>query len=786
VKPFVHRNARSIREAVRLLAKYKGKAKVNAGGTDLLGVMRDRITVDYPEAVINLKRIEGLDQIKPDSKGIRIGALARLADIAKSPEVKGEYRLLAEAAYSVASPHVRNMATLGGNLAQDVRCWYYRYPRRIGGPILCLRKGGKICSALPGDNRYHSVFGAAPLEKYPCSSYCPVETNIPAYLSEVRKGDLAAAARILIEYNPLAAVTGRVCPVFCEPECNRGGFDEPVAIRCIERAVGDYLLQNVAAYFAPPREQTGKKVAIVGSGAAGLAAAYYLRRSGHEVTVYERSTEPGGMLRYSIPPFRLPKDVLKKQIDALKHMGVTFTCGVEVGNALTLLDLEERHDAVLLTQGAWKSLKLNVPGEESEGVLYALEYLAKVSRKEKVSLGRNVVVIGGGSVAMDVARTARRLGAAEVRVICLECREPNSKDSMLARESEIAEAEEEGVIIHPSIGVQAILAKNGRAIGIETVTCLSVREPDGSFNPRYDTSCTVLTLDADSVIIAIGQTIDRTAEESLATASGSLRLFTAGDMVSGPSTVAQAAASARKAVRQIESALGEGADAIESLPAGEDETFTDSSFDETHRVKERSRPAGERMGGIDIEDAPGLTVDAIEREAHRCFNCGCLAVGPSDVAVALVALNASIVTTKRRITADLFFRARATSSTVLEPDELIREIRIPKPPAGARQRYLKFTLREPIDFAIVSVASMITVKDGRCDDVRLALGAVAPTPVRAFAAEQILKGKPLTEDVAIEAAEAAVAGVMPLSMNAYKIQIAQTLVKRAILGHPVS
>ena len=163
VKPFVHRNARSIGEAVRLLAKYNGRAKVNAGGTDLLGVMRDRITVDYPEAVINLKRIEGLDQIKTDSKGIRIGALAKLADVANSPDVKEEYRLLAESAYSVASPHVRNMATVGGNLAQDVRCWYYRYPRRIGGPIICLRKGGKVCSALPGDNRYHSVFGAAPL-----------------------------------------------------------------------------------------------------------------------------------------------------------------------------------------------------------------------------------------------------------------------------------------------------------------------------------------------------------------------------------------------------------------------------------------------------------------------------------------------------------------------------------------------------------------------------------------------------------------------------------------------
>jgi NADPH-dependent glutamate synthase beta subunit-like oxidoreductase/CO/xanthine dehydrogenase FAD-binding subunit len=753
--------------------------------------MRDRITVDYPEAVINLKRIEGLDQIKTDSKGIRIGALAKLADVANSPDVKEEYRLLAESAYSVASPHVRNMATVGGNLAQDVRCWYYRYPRRIGGPIICLRKGGKVCSALPGDNRYHSVFGAAPLEKYPCSSYCPVETDIPAYLSKVRKADLADAARILIEYNPLAAITGRVCPVFCESECNRGGFDEPVAIQCIERGVGDYLLEHMATYFAPPERQTGKKVAIVGSGPAGLAAAYYLRKSGHEVTVYERFTKPGGMLRYSIPSFRLPKDVLEKQIDALERMGVTFKCDVEVGKAIALSNLQERHDAVLLTQGTWESLKLNVPGEESEGVHYALDYLAKVSRKEKVSLGRNVVVIGGGSVAIDVARTAGRLGAAEVRVICLECRDLNSKDSMLARESEIIAAEDEGVIILPSLGVQAILTKDGRAIGIETVTCLSVREPDGSFNPLYDTTCTALTLDADSIIIAIGQS----AEASVAPQTAPGRLFTAGDMVSGPSTVVQAVAGARKAVGEIESAL-RWTDSVESLPAGQAETrrrsdetdmyFTDSSFDETRRVQGSSRPAGERMGGIDIEDTSGLTAEEIEREAHRCFNCGCLAVGPSDVAVALVALNASIVTTKRRITADRFFRASATSSTILEPDELIREIRVPKPPAGARQRYDKFTLRKPIDFALVSVASVLTVKHGVCKDVRIILGAVGPSPIRAFAAEEILRGKPANEATAAEAAEAALAGVMPLSMNAYKIEIAKALVKRAILGQPAS
>jgi NADPH-dependent glutamate synthase beta subunit-like oxidoreductase/CO/xanthine dehydrogenase FAD-binding subunit len=776
MKPFVHHNAKTIKDAVKLLSKYNGRAKVNAGGTDLLCAMRDRITADYPQAVINLKNIEGLDYITKDSKGLRIGALARLADVAASPEVKGEYKLLAEAAHSVASPHVRNMATVGGNLAQDVRCWYYRYPRHIGGPIVCLRKGGKICNALAGDNRYHSLFGAAPLDTYPCSSHCPAQTNIPAYLSRVRKGDFAEAARILIEYNPLAAVTGRVCPVFCEPECNRGGLDEAVAIQCIERRVGDYLLEQAATYFAPPAEETGKKVAIVGSGPAGLAAAYYLRRSGHEVTVYDRFPEAGGMLRYSIPAYRLPKDVLTRQIDALKGMGIRFELGVDVGKAVAIADLEKRYDALLVAQGAWKSLKLTVPGEESEGVQYALEYLAKINRKEKVTLGRKVVVVGGGSVAIDAARTAKRLGAPEVHVVCLECRDRNSKDTMLAQEHEIVEAEDEGVVIHPSLGVQAILSKNGRVAGIECVTCLSVREPDGSFNPQYDATCTALTLDAESVIISIGQT----AETSIATGTVVQRVFAAGDMVSGPSTVIEAVASARESVSEIESLLGGGAESGRTeKEAGT--YFAESFFDATPRVQAHVRPAFERAGRIDLEDMPGLSAQEIEKEAHRCFNCGCLAVGPSDVACALVALSATIVTTKRTVNAERFFRASATSSTILEQDELIKEIRIPKLPAGARQCYDKFTLRQPIDFAVVSVASVFTLKDGVCKDARIVLGAVAPEPLRARATEARIKGRAIDEDVAAEAAQVAIQGAVPLAMNDYKAEITKTLVKRAIL-----
>lgn len=801
MKPFKHHNARSVREAVSLLAAHKGKAKVNAGGTDLLCAMRDKSLPLYPEAIINIKGIESLIYIKKQKRELRIGALTRLADIASSAEVKEEYPILAEAAHSVASPHIRNMATMGGNLAQDVRCWYYRYPQQIGGPIVCLRKGGRICSAVPGDNRYHSVFGAAPLNQYPCSTYCPAHTDMPSYLNKVAKGNLVEGARILLNDNPLPAVTGRVCPAFCEPQCNRNELDEPVAINCVERAIGDYVLENADQFYTPPEKTSGRRIAVIGSGPAGLALAFYLRRAGHEVFVYEKLQEPGGMLRYSIPPFRLPKEIISKQVEALRHMGIIFKTGVEVGKDVTMGDLLLGADAVFVATGTWRSLTLGVPGEDASGVHYGLDYLKRINSGERVELGRRVVVIGGGSVAIDAARTARRSGAEEVHLVCLETRDPDSRDKMLALEWEIREAEEEGVLIHPCLGVKEIVTSEGKVAGLETMTCVSVREADGTFRPTYDTACTAAQLGADSIIVAIGQGVDQTTIRTMAlgmkgltmrlTDGGTIRVdplycasdsnrmvFAGGDSVSGPSTVIQAIASARSAIKGIEALFGEK-DARQ--PEEERKAdFTESVFRDIRRVELRPVPASERITRIDVEDLPGLAAGEIEREAGRCFNCGCVAVAPSDLGTALVALDALIVTSKKSLPAQIFFSATATRSNLLEADELITEVRIPRPAAGAIQRYDKFTLRKPVDFAVVSVASIMHVRKGICTDARIVLGAVAPEPLRARAAEDFLKGRHLDGDAALKVSELALVGALPLSNNAYKIKILKALVKRAV------
>lgn len=796
MKTFTHFNAETIAQASRLLKKYRGKAVLNAGGTDVLAVLKDKILPDYPQAIINIKSIAGLNYVKEDGSGLEIGALTRLSQIETSETIRTHYPILAEAAAAVATPNVRNMCTIGGNLAQHIRCWYYRYPRQIGGPIACLRKGGKLCNALVGDNRYHSIFGAAAIDPHPCSLQCPAHTDIASYLEKIRNNDLLGAARMLLDYNPLPAVTGRVCPAFCETGCNRTEFDEAVAIRCIERSMGDFVLERAADMYRHPETEREIAIAIVGSGPAGLAAAYYLRRCGYRVTVFERLPEPGGMLLYGIPAYRLPKQVVRKQVAALKGMGITFEVGVNVGQDVTLSGLKELFSAVFFAGGTWESLRLGIPGEDNENVIQALDYLKRVNSGENVQPGQRVIVIGGGSVAIDAARVAKRSGVRGVHLVCLECRDLQSKDRMLAQDGEILDAEEEGVVIHASLGVKEIITSGGRAVGLKTVRCLSVRDPDGTFNPCYGVSADALRLEADTIIVAIGQTADRSLDSpdieysgkgtimvnERALKAGSSRVFAGGDIVTGPSTVAQAIASGREAARSIDLSLCNRRPEVEKRK--KERALVTPYFNEAARLRLKQQPAGERIKSTDTEDMPGATMSEIERETHRCFNCGCVAVSPSDIGVSLIALGAKIKTTKRTIDAERLFVVSATQSTILDADELITGITIPRPAKDTRQTYVKFTIRKPIDFAIASVAAVTRIEEDVFKGVRIVLGGVAPVPVRASAAEKLLEGKGIVEDAGTDradrAAETALAYAKALSMNAYKMDIAKSLIARAI------
>jgi NADPH-dependent glutamate synthase beta subunit-like oxidoreductase len=749
---FKHINATTIDDAVSALNRYGNKAWVVAGGTDVIGTMRFEILRNYPEALINLKTIPGLDYIKGENGMLKIGALTRLQDIAVNPTIKSKYGALSEAALRTASPHVREMGTIGGNICQLIRCWYFR---KEDNRFDCIRKGGKMCHAMLGDNRYHSIFGAVRVADTPCTSACPAGVDIPSYLGAIRDDNLPEAAKILLDSNPLPSITGRICPHYCEQDCNRGDYDEAISIRSIERFMGDYILENSDEMYKPPQNETTKSVAIVGSGPAGLSAAYFLRKLGHSVTIFEPKDEPGGILTYGIPPYRLQKDVVKKQIKAIENMGVQFKLGIDVGKDVTLENLQKDFDAVFCATGAWEQPSLGIKDE----------------------------------VAIDVALTARRLGVEQVTLACLECRE-----EMPASGEEVVQATREGIDIMPSWGPYRVLKKQGKVTGMELVRCTSVFDNKGKFSPAYDNKVKKV-VEADQVMLATGQKPDLSfLETSLEVKGGFVvvtpatqatnigNVFAGGDVTSTTSaSVSAAIAAGRRAAGSIYKYLG-GKSTVKGERKVEPLTRSGTVYlKNLGRVETPELPVSQIS--IDTEDILGLSLSAVETEANRCFNCGCDGVNPSDMAPALLALDAKIVTSRRIIDADEFWAAdKVIKSTILEDDEIITEIQVPEPSADVRSSFIKFAMRKSIDFPIVNCAAAIEITGGVVKSARICLNAVYSNPYRVIKAEDAIIGKPIDEANAEAAGFAAVSDAITLPYNKFKIQVAKTLVKRAILA----
>jgi len=781
---FEHINAQTIDEAISILRQYGEKAWVLAGGTDLLGTMRFEVLRQYPEVVVNLKSIPGLDYIKEEDDMLKIGALTRLEDIATSPVARSQYTALAEAAHRTASPHIREMGTIGGNICQLIRCWYFR---KEDNRFDCIRKGGAMCHAVVGDNRYHSIFGAVRVGPPPCTSDCPAGNEISSYFSSIREGDLAEAARILLSTNPLAAITGRVCPHYCEQDCNRSELDEALSIRSIERFMGDYILEQADKLFGPPRQENGRKVAVVGAGPAGLTAAYYLRQLGYSVTVYEAQEEAGGVLTYGIPPYRLAKEVVRKQVRAIENTGVQFKYKVKVGQDITLAELQKEYAAVFCATGAWRPSTLGIPNEEL--LTQGLDFLGQVNRGLRKLEAERVLVIGGGSVAVDVATSAKRLGAREVTMACLE-----SEAEMPALREELEQALQEGIKILPSWGPSKVLTANGKVTGMELIRCTAVRDSAGRFSPTYDPNIKE-TVAADQIILAIGQRPELAyAEAALKVNRGLLEIdpqtqatsvagvYAGGDAtLAGPLSVVEAIAGGRRAAEAINQYLG----GQTSLKVERKiEHLTRCNGDCLGQLSRVQTPALElSQFSLDKEDILGLDRSGVETEANRCLNCGCDGVNPSDMAPALVALDARIVTSKRTIQAEEFWSAdRGLKPTVLDDDEIITEIQVPKPKAGVKSAFIKFAIRKSIDFPIVNCAAAVESEGGVVKSARVCLNAVYSNPYRVTKAEEAILGKPIDEDNADAAGAAGVSDAVALPYNKFKIQIAKTMVKRAILG----
>ena len=777
MRPFNHLNAKSLDEAIAAL--QKGDANVLAGGVDLLGTLKDNISPEYPRTVVNLKTIPGLDYIKEEDGMLKIGATTRLADIGRSEVVRKAAPALAEAADATATPNIREMGTLGGNIAQLPRCWYFR---KLENRFYCDRKGGNTCYAIQGDNRYHSIFGGLKPHASPCTQECPAGTDIPAYMAELRKGNWDAAAQIILKANPLPMFTARICPHPCQDKCNQCEYGDGVNIHAVERSLADYIMEHADVYYAAPAKETGKKVAIIGGGPGGLTAAYYLRKAGHSVTVFERQDKIGGVMRYGVPHYRLPKDIVDFVVDAFTKMGIEFKTGVTVGKDITVEEIDEKFDGVFFGTGAWKQPLLGIGGEEL--ALFGLNFLTEVNTYLQKAIGKNVLVCGGGNVAMDVALTAKRLGADKVTLICLE-----KRHEMPATSEEIERAEAEGVEIYNAWGLGGVITDDkGAVIGFDAKRCTSVRDANGRFNPVYDED-ERWKIDCDYIILATGQAVDISFLgdkflEQLKSARGLINvdlstfktsrkgMYAAGDVATGPNIAIRAINGGRIAAQNMSKELGVEIP-VQTMTRDFVHCDTDG-IDEHKATPQPERPQAER--NLVDEDAFSFTADQFNREIHRCMNCACYAVNPSDTAPALIALGAKVVTTKRTLDAEEFFQVNVLSNTKLDKDEIITEIQIPV--KAEKSTYKRFAFRKSIDFPVVNVA----ISETADKQYRVCLNAVAPVPHRCYEAEKILNGKDITPELAEAAGEAAVIGAEPFEANKYKIQIAKTLVKRTLLG----
>jgi NADPH-dependent glutamate synthase beta subunit-like oxidoreductase len=483
----------------------------------------------------------------------------------------------------------------------------------------------------------------------PCSAACPAGNNISGFILKAAKGDWEGAWNLISEENPFPGVCGRACFHPCESKCNRGLFDEPISIHALERFIADFA-PRLGGKPEKAGERRKEKVAIIGSGPAGMSCAYHLARLGYPVTVFESFPLAGGMLRIGIPPYRLPRDILDRELSNIEALGVEIRTGISLGEHFKLDDLKD-YQAIFISAGAHRSRSLQIPGEKEKGVLAGLDLLSKINLGKRVNLGDKVAVIGGGNTAIDVARSVIRLGK---KATILYRR---SREEMPAFEEEIVEALEEGVKIRYLVNPIRVGQKNG----LKRLECLRMElsEKDESGRRRsVPIPNSNLFINADQVVIAAGEEIEASfLPEGLEKREGIVLtrrdgstgikgVFAGGDLASNQRTVAHAIGSGKKAAMAIDAFL-QGKDTEEAivqnligegpslsifgyLHPGERlrnshavgfEELNMDYFEPAKRQGELRKAVKERIKGFK-EVSSTLSEDAASEEAERCFGCG--------------------------------------------------------------------------------------------------------------------------------------------------------------------
>jgi formate dehydrogenase beta subunit len=508
---------------------------------------------------------------------------------------------------------------------------------------------------------------------FPCMQACPVHTQAGRYVSLIAQGRYEEAYRYARSPNPFASICGRVCGHPCEPACRRGQFDSPISIRALKRFVteryGPESRNPVDVFGGKPNVTHPEKVAVVGSGPAGMSAAHDLALLGYAVTVFEAAAVPGGMMHLGIPEYRLPRDVLQAQIREILDLGPELKLNMRLGRDFSLGDLRSQgYKAVLMAFGLHRSRDLNLPGHELDGVVKGIDFLLNVNLGYRFEVGKHVVVIGGGNVAIDVARSAMReqqklnaggalpneltssemdvamkefmdvsraalrMGAREVQLVCLE-----SRIEMPASEEEIEESVLEGIKLRPSLGPKQFVGENGKVTGLEVTKCISVFDENKRFNPKFEDG-TEFVIPCDTVILAIGQSSDVSflkPEDAIETTrQGTLKInpdtlmttapgiFAAGDIAFGPRLIINAVADGKKAAVEIDKFLqGPNWKPKEKFVQITvlDHHEMAARYDEYSRLTVPALPIERRTGVAEVET--GYTEQQARTEASRCLQC---------------------------------------------------------------------------------------------------------------------------------------------------------------------